>query len=133
MVIEITETFYPKTRKTWHQWLTSHHANTKEIWLIFYKKHTGKASLLYNEAVEEALCFGWIDGIEKRMDDERYALRFTPRSKKSMWSTINVSRYKALIAEGRMTSAGTQAFERKTHVYTSFSNKKGTALKNTSG
>lgn len=112
--MDITRTFYPKTPNQWRVWLDKHHDKKKEIWVIFFKKHTGKQTLAYQDAVDEALCFGWIDGMEKRMDDERYALRFTPRLAKSNWSETNVKRYKVLSAKGRMTESGKLAFEQKT-------------------
>ncbi len=111
--MQITQTFYPKTQSAWRAWLTKNHSTKKEIWVIFYKKHTGKKTLAYQDVVDEALCFGWIDGMEKRMDEDRYALRFTPRTKKSNWSKTNVSRYKALLTQGCMTEAGKRAFEAK--------------------
>jgi uncharacterized protein YdeI (YjbR/CyaY-like superfamily) len=78
----------------------------REIWLVSYRKSTGKPSLRYVDAVEEALCFGWIDGLEKTIDSERYALRFSPRRPKSNWTETNKERARRLIAEGRMTEAG---------------------------
>ncbi len=125
MTIDITETFYPKKRSEWRQWLTKNHDKKKEIWVIFYKKHTKKPTVVYQDAVDEALCFGWIDGMEKRLDEERYVLRFTPRVKRSNWSATNVNRFKALQKAGLVFPAGTAAFVAKKHVYTSFSNKKG--------
>ena len=99
--MEITETFYAKTRKEWRTWLEKNHDSKKEIWLIYYKKHTGKPNVPYDESVEEALCFGWIDGILKRIDDERYARRFTPRRKGSIWAPSNVERVANMIKEGK--------------------------------
>jgi len=109
--MEITKTFYAKDREKWRAWLEKHHRKAKEIWLIFYKKHTKKPSVSYVDAVEEALCFGWIDGIAKRMDDEKYAQRFTPRTKKSPWSDLNRERVKRMIAQGKMTEAGLKEYE----------------------
>lgn len=114
MAVEITKTFTPKSRKEWREWLTKNHDKTTEIWLVYYKKHTGKPTIKYEEAVEEALCFGWIDGIEKRIDEERYAQRFTPRRKNSNWSESNIARYKKLVKQGLMTKAGKKAFPQKT-------------------
>ena len=96
-MVAITETFYPKNRGEWRNWLSQHHATKKEIWLVYYKKHTGKLTVTYQDAVLEALCFGWIDGIEKRIDDERFAGRFTPRRPKSNWTETNVGKYKMLV------------------------------------
>lgn len=113
MPVTITETLCPKTLFEWREWLAKHHATKSEIWIVFYKKHTGKQIAPYQDIVDEALCFGWIDGIEKRIDDERYALRFTPRKKKSNWSATNIARYKKLLKAGKITPAGAAAFARK--------------------
>jgi uncharacterized protein YdeI (YjbR/CyaY-like superfamily) len=78
-------------RDEWRCWLKKHHAEMDEVWLVYYKKHIGKASITYRESVEEALCFGWIDGIKKGIDGERYAHRFSPRRAKSKWSPLNIS------------------------------------------
>jgi uncharacterized protein YdeI (YjbR/CyaY-like superfamily) len=84
---------------------------TNEIWLIFYKRHTGRPSIPYDDAVEEALCFGWIDSIVKRMDDDRYVRKFTPRSRKSVWSELNIKRAKKMIKTAKMTPPGREPFE----------------------
>lgn len=112
-MVQITHTFYPKTRAQWRKWLSKYHDQKKEIWVVFYKKHTAKPTLVYEDAVNEALCFGWIDGIEKRIDEERYALRFTPRSKTSNWSKTNIARYHILVKQKLMTQEGVAAFNRK--------------------
>jgi uncharacterized protein YdeI (YjbR/CyaY-like superfamily) len=104
--MEIGETIYVTTGDEFRQWLVKNHKDKKEIWLIQYKKATRKPSIKYVDAVEEALCFGWIDGLEKSMDTERYALRFSPRRPKSNWTNTNKDRARRLIAEGRMTLAG---------------------------
>ena len=104
--MQITETTSAKTRAAWRAWLARHHASTREIWLIYYKKGSGKPTVGYGDAVEEALCFGWIDGITKSIDAERYAQRFTPRRPGSNWSTPNLIRVKRLVAAGLMTPAG---------------------------
>jgi len=104
--MEITLTFYAPDRAAWCAWLAANGTAEREIWLIFYKKHTGTPCVSYDEAVEEALCFGWIDGLIKRLDDDRYAQRFTPRKPGSSWSESNKVRVRKLIAEGRMTPAG---------------------------
>ena len=104
--MEIGETIYVTTADEFRKWLVQNHNTKKEIWLIQYKKATKKPSLNYIEAVEEAICFGWIDGLEKSMDAERYALRFSPRRPKSNWTNTNKERARRMIAEGRMTSAG---------------------------
>ena len=107
--MEIGETLYINTRAEFREWLEKNHKSKKEIWLIQYKKATKKPSINYVEAVEEALCFGWIDGLEKSMDAERYALRFTPRRPKSNWTETNKERARKLIAQGKMTESGRAA------------------------
>ena len=107
--MEIGETIYVTTSDEFRKWLIQNHQTKKEIWLIQYKKATKKPSINYVEAVEEALCFGWIDGLEKGMDAERYALRFSPRRPKSNWTNTNKERARKMIAEGRMTQAGRAA------------------------
>jgi uncharacterized protein YdeI (YjbR/CyaY-like superfamily) len=89
--------------------LEENHQSKKEIWLIQYKKATKKPSINYVEAVEEAICFGWIDGLEKSMDAERYALRFSPRRPKSNWTETNKERARKLIAQRKMTESGRAA------------------------
>ena len=107
--MEIGETIYVTTSDEFRKWLIQNHKTKKEIWLIQYKKATKKPSINYVEAVEEALCFGWIDGLEKGMDAERYVLRFSPRRPKSNWTNTNKDRARRMIAEGRMTQAGRAA------------------------
>lgn len=104
--MEITETLHANSREEWRAWLEDHHATNKEIWLVSYKKATGKPRITYEEAIEEALCFGWIDSTGKSIDAERTALRFTPRRPKSNWVEANKARARRLIASGRMTPAG---------------------------
>jgi len=93
-------------RVKWRKWLENNHNQEKEIWLIFYKKHSGKQKISLEEAVEEALCFGWIDCILKRIDDEKHIIRFTPRKKNSIWSKINRKRAEKMINDGKMTDEG---------------------------
>ncbi len=93
-------------RAEWRAWLEENSATAKEAWLVHYKKHTGKPGLSLKEAVEEALCFGWIDGVLKPIDAEKYALRYSPRKKDSVWSETNKRRVRKLIRQGRMTEAG---------------------------
>ncbi len=94
-------------RDDWRAWLAENHQTAEALWLIIYKKHTGgRSGLTYIEALEEALCFGWIDGILKRIDDEKHTIRFSPRRKNSIWSEHNKNRVRRLIKEGRMTDAG---------------------------
>lgn len=104
--MEIGETLYVINREDFRKWLEENHKSKKEIWLVQYKKATRKPSIDYVEAVEEALCFGWIDGLEKSMDTERYALRFSPRRPKSNWTETNKERARRLIAEGKMSESG---------------------------
>ena len=104
--MEIGETIYVTTREEFRAWLEKNHKIYKEIWLIQYKKFTQKPSIPYVDAVEEAICFGWIDGFEKGLDDQRYAKRFTPRRQKSNWTDTNIERARKMIDEGRMTEAG---------------------------
>ena len=104
--MQIGETIYVTTSDEFRKWLIKNHQTKKEIWLIQYKKATKKPSINYVEAVEEAICFGWIDGLEKSMDSERYALRFSPRRPKSNWTNTNKDRARKMIADGRMTKAG---------------------------
>jgi uncharacterized protein YdeI (YjbR/CyaY-like superfamily) len=92
-------------------WLAEHHDSKDELWVGFYKKATGKPSITWPESVDEALCFGWIDGIRKSVDDQAYAIRFTPRRPGSHWSKVNLERVSVLIEQGRMAPAGTRAYE----------------------
>lgn len=94
------------TRREWRSWLQEHHASVREIWLVFHKRHTGKPCISYDDAVEEALCFGWIDSLVKRIDDARYARKFTPRKPDSRWSTMNRRRYEDLKASGLLAPPG---------------------------
>jgi len=100
-------------RKAWRSWLAENHASEKEVWLAYYRKHTGKASVSYMDSVKEALCFGWIDGLKRRIDDERYAHRFTPRRASSKWSPLNIKLAKELIESGEMMEAGLAAFKQR--------------------
>lgn len=100
------KTFDARSCAQWRAWLADHHDSESEVWLIFHKRHTGQPSLTYDDAVDEALCFGWIDSLIKRLDDERYARKFTPRNPRSRWSTANRARYARLRASGRLTPAG---------------------------
>ena len=95
-----------ETRQAWRAWLVEHHASEIEVWLVFHKSHTGEPNVPYDEAVQEALCFGWIDSLIRRIDDNRYARKFTPRRPGSVWSESNKKRVDKMIAEGRMTDAG---------------------------
>jgi len=97
---------YVKNRVEWRKWLTQNHDKSSGIWLVFYKKHTRKPTLEYDEAVEEALCFGWIDSIIKKLDDKRYARKFSPRRSASHWSELNKQRVKYLMKQGLMAKSG---------------------------
>jgi uncharacterized protein YdeI (YjbR/CyaY-like superfamily) len=90
----------------WRHWLHEHHDSESEVWLVFYKLHTGVASVSYQDALDEALCHGWVDSLIKRLDESRYARKFTPRRADSRWSAANRTRYAELMASGRMTAAG---------------------------
>jgi uncharacterized protein YdeI (YjbR/CyaY-like superfamily) len=92
-------------------WLEEHHDSEKELWVGLYKKSSGRKSVAWPEVVDEALCFGWIDGVRKGIDDVSYANRLTPRSPRSTWSAVNIARVKELTAQGRMRPAGLKAFE----------------------
>ena len=100
------KTFAAETLAQWRQWLARHHASESEVWLIFNKVHTGRRSIAYSDALDEALCFGWVDSLVKRLDEARYAIKFTPRKADSRWSAINRKRYAALKASGRLQPAG---------------------------
>jgi uncharacterized protein YdeI (YjbR/CyaY-like superfamily) len=114
------------TPAAFRQWLRKHHKTAAEVWVGYYKKASGHPSITYPESLDEALCFGWIDGIRKSIDGERYTNRFTPRRPGSNWSLVNVRKVEALIAAGRMQPAGRAAYEardeKKTGVY-SFENR----------
>jgi len=105
------DTLFCKNREEWRIWLKQNHLAEKEIWLIYYKKHTKKESIIYNEAVEEALCFGWIDSLVKRIDDETYMQKYTPRKPKSVWSLVNKKRVEKMIHENKMTKVGMEKVE----------------------
>ena len=101
-----SEMFQARTRAEWHTWLADHHQSASSVWLVFHKRGTGKSSITYSDALDEALCFGWIDSLLKRIDDERYARKFKPRKPGSSWSTINRKRWAELKASGRLMPAG---------------------------
>jgi uncharacterized protein YdeI (YjbR/CyaY-like superfamily) len=110
-VAEIGETLKARDREEWRAWLAENHAAKQRIWLLLAKKGVPESSVTYEEAVEEALCFGWIDGQGRRLDDRYYALRFTPRRPGSVWAASNKARVEKLIAAGRMTPAGMVVIE----------------------
>jgi uncharacterized protein YdeI (YjbR/CyaY-like superfamily) len=102
----ISKTLYVTSRDEWRAWLADHYASETEVWLIYYKKPSGRPRIPYDHAVEEALCFGWIDSIVKRIDDDKFAQKFTPRRDCTKWSALNKRRVRQLIRDGRMTEAG---------------------------
>ena len=106
---EITETFFAADRAAWRAWLAANHASCSEIWLVFLKKHVGEPCVTLDEAVEEALCFGWVDSLLRRVDDRSHVLRFTPRKAASQWSASNKERVERLTRLGLMAPAGLAA------------------------
>jgi uncharacterized protein YdeI (YjbR/CyaY-like superfamily) len=102
------------TSAEFREWLEDNHDRVAELWLGFYKQRTGKKSITYREALDEALCFGWIDGVRKSIDDTAYKQRFTPRRPKSYWSAVNTRRASELAKLGRMAAPGAKAFEQRT-------------------
>lgn len=109
--MKLGKTLYVNDRKKWHSWLLKHHKIESEIWLIYYYKGTGKPRISYDDAVMEALCYGWIDSIFKKIDKERFAQRFSPRKPKSELSQMNKERIRELIKEKKMTKWGMKAIE----------------------
>ena len=107
--MKITETVYAKDRTEWRRWLAKNHKRKHEIWLIYYRKATGKKRIPYNDAIEEALCYGWIDSTAKKIDGERFAQRFSKRRPDSELSQMNLERVRKLIAQKKMTKAGLAA------------------------
>ena len=110
--------FTPRSRRAWRRWLETNHDSRKDVWLVFYKRHTGKPTVTYNDAVEEAVCFGWIDGVRRSIDDERYTHRFSPRNETSRWSATNRKRAERMIGAGLMTDAGRKAIQQAKRVGT---------------
>ncbi len=100
-----------KSSSAFRKWLEKHHATARELWVGYYKKGSGKPSLTWPESVDQALCFGWIDGIRKSIDEVSYTIRFSPRKPRSIWSAVNIKRAQALAAQGLMQPAGLQAFQ----------------------
>ena len=109
--------FFPSPA-AWHAWLEQHHEKHDELWVGFHKVGSGKPSITWPEAVDEALCFGWIDGVRKSLDESSYVIRFTPRRSKSIWSAVNIKRVAELSTLGLMRPKGVQAFERRVLTYT---------------
>ncbi len=100
------DSIHPPDRAAWRAWLQRNHATSRGVWLVYSRKSTGKPRIRYEHTVEEALCFGWIDGLARTIDADRYARRFTPRAKDSEWSALNLKRVKELETAGLMTPAG---------------------------
>jgi uncharacterized protein YdeI (YjbR/CyaY-like superfamily) len=106
----VKPTFF-KTRAHFRTWLARHHASATELYVGFYRKGSERVAMTYDEALEEALCFGWIDGVRRRVDEWSYTNRFSPRTARSHWSAVNIRRARALIDDGRMDPAGLRVFE----------------------
>jgi uncharacterized protein YdeI (YjbR/CyaY-like superfamily) len=106
-------TFF-KTAADFRIWLAKYHSSATELWVGYYKKDSGKPSITYSESVDQALCFGWIDGLRHPIDDVSYKIRFTPRKPRSIWSTININKVAGLTRNGLMQPAGVKAFEART-------------------
>jgi len=98
-------------RNAWRRWLVKNHDKKKDIWLVYYKRGSGKTSVTYEEALEEALCYGWIDSVVRKIDDEKYMQKYTPRKENSIWSASNKARVERLILEGRMAGPGMKKIE----------------------
>ena len=109
--MQVTKTLYIKDRKEWRDWLKKKHKTEKAIWLVYYNKASGRPRIPYNDAVEEALCFGWIDSTVKKIDRDSHVQRFTPRKKRSQLSELNKERIRRLVKKKKMTSIGLKAVE----------------------
>lgn len=106
-----TETFYPETREDWRQWLAENHSSKQSVWLIHHKKKTGVPSVAWSDAVDEALCFGWIDSTRRSLENDMFMQFFSKRKAKSVWSKINKDKIERLTEEGLMTQAGLAVIE----------------------
>ena len=111
MGLENMKTFEAKNRAEWRAWMAANHDKETEIWLVYYKKETGITSINYEASVEEALCYGWVDSIIKKLDETKYARKFTPRKDDSKWSPSNIRRVEKLIREGLMAKHGLQKWK----------------------
>lgn len=109
---EEIKTVYPLNRQQWREWLQAHHDTEKSVWLVYYKKKSNRSTLAWSEAVDEALCFGWIDSVAKPIDEERYMQFFCRRKPTSVWSRINKEKVERLISEGLMAQAGLDTIDR---------------------
>jgi uncharacterized protein YdeI (YjbR/CyaY-like superfamily) len=110
-IVAVSTPRFFETPSAWRAWLEIHHATATELVVGYHKRGTGRKSITWPESVDEALCFGWIDGVRRSLDDDRYCIRFTPRKATSTWSAINVARVAELTRAGRMHAAGIRAFE----------------------
>jgi uncharacterized protein YdeI (YjbR/CyaY-like superfamily) len=106
------ETFYPRSRQEWRNWLQDNHAKKQSVWLIYYKKKSNVSTILYSDAVDEALCFGWIDSKSKPIDEHKFMQFFSKRKEKSVWSKVNKEKIERLTKEGLMTNAGYEIIEK---------------------
>ena len=104
--MKITSTLCASTRDEFRTWLAQHHQDTAEVWLVLFKQHTGKQTMRYEEAVEEAICFGWVDSRTRGIDEETYAIRFSPRRTPSNWSSSNRARALKMLQAGKITPTG---------------------------
>lgn len=111
LVLNVLHPRFFKTPAAFRKWLAANHAKSKELWVGFYKKDSGRPSITWPESVDEALCFGWIDGVRKRLDDQSYVIRFSPRKPNSIWSAVNIRNVERLITEDRMRPVGMKAYE----------------------
>lgn len=102
-----------RSQAEWRKWLEENHGKEKELWVGYYKVNSGKDGITWPQSVDEALCFGWIDGIRKSLDKDRYVIRFTPRKAKSIWSAVNIKKIEELKKLGPMKPAGIAAFEKR--------------------
>jgi uncharacterized protein YdeI (YjbR/CyaY-like superfamily) len=129
-ISSVNPRFFP-TPADFRRWLEQHHGSERELWVGFHKKDSGRPSITWPESVDEALCFGWIDGIRKSLNEESYVIRFTPRKSSSTWSAVNIRRVAELGRDGRMQPAGLSAFEardpKKSGIY-SFEQRKAVTL-----
>ena len=112
------EAVYFESAQGFRGWLAEHHASATELWVGFYKAGSGRRNMTWPESVDQALCHGWIDGIRKRVDDDRFVIRFTPRKRGSIWSAVNVKRMGELIQQGCVHPAGLAVFEARDHTRT---------------
>jgi len=112
--LKSVETFDAGNATRWRAWLRQNHLKKEGVWLVYYRKGSGRTSVSYEDSVDEALAFGWIDSVIKKLDEQRYVRKFTPRRPGSVWSKYNLERVRELTAEGRMTKWGLGAFARRT-------------------